>query len=66
MDASQELTCYEYARLVEHRARQLEQNQRPLVAVPPGVTCPIAVALLELQAGVLPARVVRKPTPCTS
>ena len=54
-----DLTRYEQARLLEHRARQLEANQRPLVAVPAGVTCPIAVAMLELQAGVLSCRIRR-------
>ncbi len=59
MDAG-DLSHYEIARLVGYRAEQLEQNQPPRVAVPAGVTCAIAIALLELKAGVLPARIRRR------
>ena len=47
------------SRILELRAEELQQNQKPIVAVPGGVTCPIAVALLEYEAGLLRPRLVR-------
>jgi DNA-directed RNA polymerase subunit K/omega len=46
------MTSYERSRLVAYRASQIERNAPLLIEPAPGVSCPIALALAECEAGV--------------
>ncbi|MCD6479199.1 DNA-directed RNA polymerase subunit K [Candidatus Bathyarchaeota archaeon] len=53
------LTRFEKARIVGARALQISMGAPILIEVPEGVKDPIDIALLELEAGVLPITIRR-------
>ncbi|HDI53210.1 MAG TPA: DNA-directed RNA polymerase subunit K, partial [Candidatus Bathyarchaeota archaeon] len=53
------LTRFEKARIVGARALQISMGAPVLIEVPKGVKDPIDIALLELEAGVLPITIRR-------
>lgn len=54
------LTKYEKARVLGVRAKQLAMGAPPLVEVPKGITNPLEIAKLELEAGVIPIIIERR------
>ncbi len=60
MDGPTWLTKYERARIIGARAMQIALGAPPLIDVPKGLTDPIKIAELELEAGVLPMKIRRE------
>jgi len=56
----EELTKYEFARVIGARALQLAMGAPPLVKVPEGLLHPVRLARLEFDKGVVPLQVIRE------
>lgn len=54
------ITRFEKARIVGARALQISMGAPPLVEPPKGSTNPINLALMELEAGILPITIRRR------
>ncbi|MEM2974743.1 MAG: DNA-directed RNA polymerase subunit K [Candidatus Micrarchaeia archaeon] len=59
VEAEQELTRFEKARLVGARALQLAMGAPPLIELTKGQFEPFEIARLEFEKGVIPITVVR-------
>ncbi|RLE90265.1 MAG: DNA-directed RNA polymerase subunit K [Thermoprotei archaeon] len=54
------LTRYELARVIGARALQIALGAPVLIKIPPGITDPIDIAMLELKRGILPIIIRRR------